>query len=297
MTIMLVLSCCFFFLMIRRPPRSTRTDTLFPYTTLFRSDLSQGGAGVSHRPVAVWIEPVIFGRVPRPGGRLQGKPGDRGQIELYRKFQHRLRTLATAVQKNDRSICLFDRRAGHDCPIGSFRGKRHRGAPARWRHSRSAKATGCCIATWCAAPVTTSNAAPGMRAAVARTASGGTAASFAPAMTSVGVSTCGRRLLASWPLIAATAPVNPATVVAKIIDSARSSRPWSTAPENHAGYTIGTCVMSPPLRTAATRLSQIGQAGSGTREPAATSVSEISRCPAVAPRYCATIDPTDVPTR
>src|SRR3546814_9250147 len=27
----------FFFLIIRRPPRSTRTDTLFPYTTLFRS--------------------------------------------------------------------------------------------------------------------------------------------------------------------------------------------------------------------------------------------------------------------
>src|SRR3546814_7105390 len=34
-------SCiCFFFLMIRRPPRSTRTDTLFPYTTLFRSAAS-----------------------------------------------------------------------------------------------------------------------------------------------------------------------------------------------------------------------------------------------------------------
>src|SRR3546814_5009276 len=29
----------FFFLMIRRPPRTTRTDTLFPYTTLFRSKL------------------------------------------------------------------------------------------------------------------------------------------------------------------------------------------------------------------------------------------------------------------
>src|SRR3546814_6367714 len=29
--------CFFFFLMRRRPPRSTRTDTLFPYTTLFRS--------------------------------------------------------------------------------------------------------------------------------------------------------------------------------------------------------------------------------------------------------------------
>src|SRR3546814_14600193 len=35
----------FFFLMIRRPPRSTRTDTLFPYTTLFRSGLSETGAG------------------------------------------------------------------------------------------------------------------------------------------------------------------------------------------------------------------------------------------------------------
>src|SRR3546814_1193259 len=33
----IVLCLCFFFLMIRRPPRSTRTDTLFPYTTLFRS--------------------------------------------------------------------------------------------------------------------------------------------------------------------------------------------------------------------------------------------------------------------
>src|SRR3546814_3296308 len=43
-----------FFLMIRRPPRSTRTDTLFPYTTLFRSQKAlvhpQGNvAGVADR--------------------------------------------------------------------------------------------------------------------------------------------------------------------------------------------------------------------------------------------------------
>src|SRR3546814_4633835 len=30
--------------MIRRPPRSTRTDTLFPYTTLFRSPMSEPGS-------------------------------------------------------------------------------------------------------------------------------------------------------------------------------------------------------------------------------------------------------------
>src|SRR3546814_13765660 len=35
----------FVLLMIRRPPRSTRTDTLFPYTTLFRSDRLDSAAG------------------------------------------------------------------------------------------------------------------------------------------------------------------------------------------------------------------------------------------------------------
>src|SRR3546814_4925874 len=38
--------------MIRRPPRSTRTDTLFPYTTLFRSQ-KQARATQSHKPEIV----------------------------------------------------------------------------------------------------------------------------------------------------------------------------------------------------------------------------------------------------
>src|SRR3546814_7079771 len=40
--------------MIRRPPRSTRTDTLFPYTTLFRSHLRPAGrkAGPAHHDAA-----------------------------------------------------------------------------------------------------------------------------------------------------------------------------------------------------------------------------------------------------
>src|SRR3546814_18150103 len=37
-SLLFCLMILFFFLMIRRPPRSTRTDTLFPYTTLFRSN-------------------------------------------------------------------------------------------------------------------------------------------------------------------------------------------------------------------------------------------------------------------
>src|SRR3546814_7943677 len=43
--------------MIRRPPRSTRTDTLFPYTTLFRSI-----AKTLHFPFAIYenIEPLVY---------------------------------------------------------------------------------------------------------------------------------------------------------------------------------------------------------------------------------------------
>src|SRR3546814_9146833 len=44
-----VLSCFdFVFLMIPRPPRSTRTDTLFPYTTLFRSNVDKHTKIVFH---------------------------------------------------------------------------------------------------------------------------------------------------------------------------------------------------------------------------------------------------------
>src|SRR3546814_5579279 len=57
--------------MIRRPPRSTRTDTLFPYTTLFRSVTK---AGLADYYAEVWphIAPYVTGRplslVRCPGG-------------------------------------------------------------------------------------------------------------------------------------------------------------------------------------------------------------------------------------
>src|SRR3546814_15656318 len=48
-----------FFLMIRRPPRSTRTDTLFPYTTLFRSIARKSGRP---RSLELEIEARAVGR-------------------------------------------------------------------------------------------------------------------------------------------------------------------------------------------------------------------------------------------
>src|SRR3546814_807034 len=57
----------FFFLMIRRPPRSTRTDTLFPYTTLFRSAVKAGARqiectinGIGERAGNCALEEVVM---------------------------------------------------------------------------------------------------------------------------------------------------------------------------------------------------------------------------------------------
>src|SRR3546814_3616276 len=64
----------YFFLMIRRPPRSTRTDTLFPYTTLFRS---------LHPDPAPRADRVGVLAVPRPSSCVDPDTGSpRRQISL-----------------------------------------------------------------------------------------------------------------------------------------------------------------------------------------------------------------------
>src|SRR3546814_1108668 len=49
--------------MIRRPPRSTRTDTLFPYTTLFRSVDWAKGAALALDPADPWERLLVAGLV------------------------------------------------------------------------------------------------------------------------------------------------------------------------------------------------------------------------------------------
>src|SRR3546814_17334071 len=85
--------CCLycFFLMIRRPPRSTRTDTLFPYTTLCRSalrsdqlqleGLEHGPGAVAHAELAESERPLLarhWRARPRTPGALRraGHPVD-----------------------------------------------------------------------------------------------------------------------------------------------------------------------------------------------------------------------------
>src|SRR3546814_17277418 len=79
--------------MIRRPPRSTRTDTLFPYTTLFRSrGLRAGAGGAAGLGEEFLQQPAILGRQrravqqvrapqPRAAQRLLAAPaGDFGVV-------------------------------------------------------------------------------------------------------------------------------------------------------------------------------------------------------------------------
>src|SRR3546814_9588256 len=59
--------------MIRRPPRSTRTDTLFPYTTLFRSNHSS----------VLLPSPAIPSRNRRKGARPHPLPVQFGPVDQY----------------------------------------------------------------------------------------------------------------------------------------------------------------------------------------------------------------------
>src|SRR3546814_6736230 len=64
--------------MIRRPPRSTRTDTLFPYTTLFRS--VEGGFVELLRGLLVLVDRFAVVRIEIFGSRHQEASGAAGGI-------------------------------------------------------------------------------------------------------------------------------------------------------------------------------------------------------------------------
>src|SRR3546814_15943839 len=91
---MYVLTVFFCFLLIRRPPRPTRTDTLFPYTTLFRSPRHQGQAGHSRaRVVTVAVQArqlqlSVDPAGPRSaGGQAQRRSGTQ-ELQVRRSEDH-----------------------------------------------------------------------------------------------------------------------------------------------------------------------------------------------------------------
>src|SRR3546814_1289947 len=114
--------CCFcivvcLFLVIRRPPRSTRTDTLFPYTTLFRSPpcrQHRNGAGTRRRhrlrrERRRRRDHHLLGQVRLSGLRLHDR-GDRRSEEHTSELQSLMRIsyAVFCLKKQKRQTSHFD---------------------------------------------------------------------------------------------------------------------------------------------------------------------------------------------
>src|SRR3546814_9223661 len=106
--------------MIRRPPRSTRTDTLFPYTTLFRSPVARPlQAAPMHpcRPTAIAMLPMI-----PPVGRcwsMQARRAWRGRSEEHTSELQSLMRISYAVfclKKKTQDNKIYNQiRLKHEC--------------------------------------------------------------------------------------------------------------------------------------------------------------------------------------
>src|SRR3546814_5202219 len=85
--------------MLRRPPRSTRTDTLFPYTTLFRSNRPVAGATLGALRGGRLAEHLLpLRRRPVPRDALAAAARDR---ELHPLRQARLRPAAGGHRRSE----------------------------------------------------------------------------------------------------------------------------------------------------------------------------------------------------
>src|SRR3546814_2384002 len=95
--------------MIRRPPRSTRTDTLFPYTTLFRSQRlvpKRTGAGEDQRIVRYAVRLDVQRR--------------RGLAQQVERRAHHLRLAAQAIGVLDAGVAVAVRSEEHTSELQSL---------------------------------------------------------------------------------------------------------------------------------------------------------------------------------
>src|SRR3546814_13611338 len=105
--------------MVRRPPRSTRTDTLFPYTTLFRSTYPGATSDVSAQTVAAPLEQQVNGAegmiylrsTTAPNGNVQlvasfaiGFDPDKAVIDVQNRVQAALPLLPEEVRRQGLTV-------------------------------------------------------------------------------------------------------------------------------------------------------------------------------------------------
>src|SRR3546814_12195084 len=145
MFVVMVVGAFFFFLMIRRPPRSNRTDTLFPYTTLFRS--RHQGAVARYAAAKTWDEDALPGLIEAAGGKalllvLDGVQDPHNQGACLRSAAAAGATAvviptATAVQVNA-TVRKTSAGAAHRVPVvpGTHLSATPRAVP-QYRHDRA----------------------------------------------------------------------------------------------------------------------------------------------------------------
>src|SRR3546814_2479967 len=103
--------------MTRRPPRSTRTDTLFPYTTLFRSRPRASGAADARPALPVPGADAVVARAGRPAGGAAddaAEPRPHGRWRAPRSEEHtselqslmRISYAVFCLKKNHKSITI-----------------------------------------------------------------------------------------------------------------------------------------------------------------------------------------------
>src|SRR3546814_17050261 len=103
----MVSGCNIFFLMIRPPPRSTRTDTLFPYTTLFRSldDLAAGGEARLGRA----LQQRMVGRV----ASIEQDPGRVAGLDSLGRSEEHTSELQSLMRISYAVFCLKKKTTPH----------------------------------------------------------------------------------------------------------------------------------------------------------------------------------------
>src|SRR3546814_3512400 len=93
----------FFFLMIRRPPRSTRTDTLFPYTTLFRSRAHPKDRGRFCESDTRPRESHRYVECPRPGQTRARSEEHTSELQSLMRISYAVFCLKKKNHPNNRS--------------------------------------------------------------------------------------------------------------------------------------------------------------------------------------------------
>src|SRR3546814_3401677 len=109
---MIVASFIVFFLMIRRPPRSTRTDTLFPYTTLFRSGVFGQGCREDQqhdgREQVAERHPCL--RKAAPKGAAARSEEHTSELQSLMRISYAVFCLKKKKQSNRRLLVSYDQK-------------------------------------------------------------------------------------------------------------------------------------------------------------------------------------------